>query len=30
MDFGTNKASVEVIKEGAFVGTSFRDGSFRC
>ena len=25
MDFGTNKAPTEVIKEGAFVGTYFRD-----
>ena len=25
MDFGTNKAPVEVIKEGAFGGTYFRD-----
>ena len=25
MDFGANKASVEVIKEGAFGGTYFRD-----
>ena len=25
MDFGANKKSVEVIKEGAFGGTFFRD-----
>ena len=25
MDFGTNKAPVEIIKEGAFGGTYFRD-----
>ena len=25
MDFGANKATVEVIKEGAFGGTYFRD-----
>ena len=25
MDFGTNKTSVEIIKEGAFGGTYFRD-----
>ena len=25
MDFGANKTSVEVIKEGAFGGTYFRD-----
>ena len=25
MDFGTNKIPVEIIKEGAFVGTYFRD-----
>ena len=25
MDFGTNKTPVEVIKEGAFGGTFFRD-----
>ena len=25
MDFGANKTSVEVIKEGAFRGTCFRD-----
>ena len=25
MDFGTNKTTVEVIKEGAFGGTYFRD-----
>ena len=25
MDFGTNKISVEVIKEGSFGGTYFRD-----
>ena len=25
MDFGANKALVEVIKEGAFEGTYFRD-----
>ena len=25
MDFGTNKTSFEVIKEGAFGGTYFRD-----
>ena len=25
MDFGTNKTHVEVIKEGAFGGTYFRD-----
>ena len=25
MDFGTNKTPVEIIKEGAFEGTYFRD-----
>ena len=25
MDFGTNKTPVEIIKEGAFGGTYFRD-----
>ena len=25
MDFGANKAPVEIIKEGAFGGTYFRD-----
>ena len=25
MDFGTNKTPIEVIKEGAFGGTYFRD-----
>ena len=25
MDFGTNKTSVEIIKEGSFGGTYFRD-----
>ena len=25
MDFGRNKTSVEIIKEGAFRGTDFRD-----
>ena len=25
MDFGANKTPVEIIKEGAFGGTSFRD-----
>ena len=25
MDFGTNKTRVEIIKEGAFGGTYFRD-----
>ena len=25
MDFGANKMTAEVIKEGAFVGTYFRD-----
>ena len=25
MDFGTNKKPVEIIKEGAFGGTYFRD-----
>ena len=25
MDFGVNKTSIEVIKEGAFGGTDFRD-----
>ena len=25
MNFGTNKTFIEVIKEGAFVGTYFRD-----
>ena len=25
MDFGTNKTSVEIIKEGSFGGTFFRD-----
>ena len=25
MDFGTNKTPLEVIKEGAFGGTYFRD-----
>ena len=25
MDFGTNKMSIEVIKEGAFGGTYFRE-----
>ena len=25
MDFGTNKKSIEVIKEGAFAGNYFRD-----
>ena len=25
MDFGTNKSPIEVIKEGAFGGTYFRD-----
>ena len=25
LDFGTNKLTVEVIKEGAFGGTYFRD-----
>ena len=25
MDFGTNKTPVEIIKEGAFIGTYFRD-----
>ena len=25
MDFGTNKTPVEIIREGAFAGTYFRD-----
>ena len=25
MDFGANKTPIEVIKEGAFGGTNFRD-----
>ena len=25
MDFGTNKSPIEIIKEGAFGGTYFRD-----
>ena len=25
MDFGANKTAIEVIKEGAFGGTNFRD-----
>ena len=25
MDFGTNKAPVEIVKKGAFGGTYFRD-----
>ena len=25
MDFGTNKAAIDIIKEGAFGGTYFRD-----
>ena len=29
MDFGANKTPVEVIKEGSFVGTYFRDIYFR-
>ena len=28
MDFGTNKTPVEIIKEGAFRGTNFRDINF--
>ena len=30
MDFGAYKTPVEVIKEGAFVGTYFRRHLFQC
>ena len=30
MDFGANKRPVEIIREGAFGGTYFRDIYFQC
>ena len=30
MDFGANKTPAEVIREGAFRGTYFRDNLFWC